>query len=330
MRRSTVALLGVGAMLGGVAARCRAAATQVDPQYRSPVLLLPDVPLVHPLGALSRSMPARPGPIADGVVVTDRMVPGRDGSSIRVWVHEATRADDAPIAAYLHIHGGGFVLGDPVSSHERCSTIAAELGVRVVSVDYRLAPEHPFPAALDDCVDVLRWMIETAAAEGVDAARIAVGGESAGGGLAACTAQAATDLGLPLAFQLLVYPMLDDRTRRRVDDRGRYVWSAASNRYGWRSYLGGIDPSAPYAVGARRADLSGLPPAWIGVGTLDLFHAEDLAYAERLRAAGVDVEVVEVPGAYHGFDAMTPSAPGVQTFELAMREALRAGLGIVA
>lgn len=328
MRLSTTTLLGIGAVLGGIAARRRAAALQVDPQYRSPVLLLPDLPLVHPLAALSRSTPARPGPIADGVVVTDRMVPGRDGRSIRVWIHEASRTSDEPIPAYLHVRGGGFVLGDPVGSHERCSTIAAELGIRVVSVDYRLAPEHPFPAALHDCVDVLRWMGETADGEGIDAARIAVGGESAGGGLAACTAQAATDLGLPLAFQLLVYPMLDDRTRARVDDRGRYVWSAASNRYGWRSYLGDVDPSTPYAAGARRADLSGLPPAWIGVGELDLFHAEDLAYAERLRAAGVAVEVVEVPGAYHGFDAVRPSAPGTRTFERSMREALRAGLGV--
>lgn len=328
MRCSTAAIVGVGAVLGGIAAHRRAAAMQVDPQYRSPVLLLPDLPLVHPLAALSRSLPARPGRIADGVVVTDRMVAGRDGSSIRVWIHEASRASDAPVAAYLHIHGGGFVLGDPVSSHERCSTIAAELGVRVVSVDYRLAPEHPFPAALHDCVDVLRWMRDTAEEEGVDASRIAVGGESAGGGLAACTAQAAVDLGLPLAFQLLVYPMLDDRTRRRVDDRGRYVWSAVSNRHGWRSYLGGVDPSTPYAVAARRADLTRLPPAWIGVGTLDLFHAEDLLYAERLHEAGVDVELVEVPGAYHGFDAVRPSAPGVQAFERRMREALRDGLRI--
>lgn len=329
MRLSTAAILGVGAVLGGVAARRHAAALRVDPQYRSPVLLLPDLPLVHPLAALSRSVPARPGRIADGVVVTDRMVPGRDGP-IRVWIHDATRAGDQPTPAYLHIHGGGFVLGDPVSSHERCSTIAAELGIRVVSVDYRLAPEHPFPAALHDCVDVLRWMAETADAEGIDASRIAVGGESAGGGLAACTAQAATDLGLPLAFQLLVYPMLDDRTRARVDDRGRYVWSAASNRYGWRSYLGDVDPATPYAAGARRADLSGLPPAWIGVGALDLFHAEDVAYADRLRADGVAVELVEVPGAYHGFDALRPAAPGVQAFERRMREALQTGLGLPA
>ncbi len=329
MRLSTASILGVGAVLGGVAACRHAAALRVDPQYRSPVLLLPDLPLVHPLAALSRSVPARPGRIADGVVVTDRMVPGRDGP-IRVWIHDATRAGDEPTPAYLHIHGGGFVLGDPVSSHERCSTIAAELGIRVVSVDYRLAPEHPFPAALHDCVDVLRWMAETADAEGIDASRIAVGGESAGGGLAACTAQAATDLGLPLAFQLLVYPMLDDRTRARVDDRGRYVWSAASNRYGWRSYLGDVDPATPYAAGARRADLSGLPPAWIGVGALDLFHAEDVAYADRLRADGVAVELVEVPGAYHGFDALRPTAPGVQAFERRMREALRTGLGLPA
>ncbi|QCR20302.1 alpha/beta hydrolase [Agrococcus sp. SGAir0287] len=315
-----------GVVLGAVAARQVAAARQVDPQYRSPVLLLPDLPLARPLAALSRVLPARPSPIADGVVVTDRLVPGRDGSQVRVWVCEPERDGDEPLPAVLHLHGGGYVLGHAVESLERCSTIAAEVGVRVVSVDYRLAPEHPFPAAIDDCVDALRWIVASSDAEGVDASRIAVVGDSAGGGLAACTAQTATDLGIQLAIQVLIYPMLDDRTRRRVDDRGRYAWSAASNRYGWSSYLRGVDPATPGAVAARRPDLAGLPPAWIGVGDLDLFHAEDVAYAARLRAAGVEVELVEVPGAHHVFETLRPDAPGSRAFERAIREALRAAL----
>jgi len=328
MARIGALAFAVGVALGAVGARMRSAAMQVDPQYRSPALLLPDLPLARPLAALSRIMPARPSRIADGVVVTDRVVSGRRGGRIRVWIYDPPRSGDGATPAFLHIHGGGFVLGDPVASHERCSTIAAAVGIRVVSVDYRLAPEHPFPAALEDCVDVLRWMAESAGDEGVDAARLAVGGDSAGGGLAACTAQAATDLGIPLAFQLLIYPMLDDRTRRRVDHRGRFAWSAASNRFGWSAYLGDADPSTPYAVAARRQDLAGLPPAWIGVGDLDLFHAEDVAYAERLRAAGVAVELVEVPGAHHVFETLRPEAPGSRAFERATREALRAAFAL--
>ncbi|SDH45272.1 alpha/beta hydrolase [Agrococcus jejuensis] len=323
----SLAVLGFGAAVGGAVARRVAAAGQVDPQYRSAALLLPDVQLVRPMAALFRRVRPRPTAIADGVVATDRLVRARDGRGIRVWVYEAA-TDGAPVPAVLHVHGGGYVMGDPVASHARCSAIAAELGVRVVSVDYRLAPEHPFPAAIDDCVDVLAWMHASADAEGVDAARIAVVGDSAGGGLGACTAQAGFDLGLPVAFQALVYPMLDDRTRRRVDDRGRYAWPASSNRFAWDAYLAGAPGTSPYAAAARRADLAGLPPAWIGVGSLDLLHAEDLAYASRLRAAGVPVEVVEVPGAYHAFETLRPDAPGSQTFEHLLREALRAGLGL--
>ncbi|GAA2175724.1 hypothetical protein GCM10009846_26710 [Agrococcus versicolor] len=324
-------LVGAGVALGLQIAKVRAAAAAVDPQYRTPWLLVPDVAVGSGLVALSRRATSPPAPIAAGVVVDDRVVPGRDGRDVRVLVYEPVDAGDEPTPALLYVHGGGYVLGDPVTYHDRCSSIAAALGIRVVSVDYRLAPEAPFPSALDDCVDALRWMHEAADAEGIDATRIAVGGDSAGGGLAACTVQVAVDEGLPVAFQLLVYPMLDDRTVTRLDHAGtgRFVWSAGSNRHGWTSYLGLApgDPGVPpYAAAARREDLAGLPPAWIGVGELDLFHEEDLAYADRLRDVGVEVEVVEVPGAFHGFDRVVPNAPGSRTFERELHEALRAGL----
>lgn len=331
----SAALVGAGVAIGAHVARVRAAAAAVDAQYRTPWLLVPDLAIGSGLVALSRRATSPAAPIAGGVVAEGRIVPARDGGRVPVWVYEPERVSDEPLPVLVYVHGGGYVLGHPVTYHDRCSSLAAELGIRVVSVDYRLAPEDPFPAALHDCVDALRWVHATAEAEGVDAARVAVGGDSAGGGLAACLAQAALDEELPVAFQLLVYPMLDDRTVTRRDHAGtgRFVWSTGSNRHGWTSYLG-AGPGAlgvpPYAVAARREDLSGLAPAWIGVGTLDLFHAEDVAYADRLRSAGVEVELVEVPGAFHGFERIVPDAPGSQTFEHLLREALRAGLGIAA
>lgn len=324
--------VGAAVAIGARIARVREAAAAVDPQYRTPWLLLPDLAIGPAAVTLSRRARAKAAPVADGVAVERRLVDGREGRRVPVWVYEPERTGE-PLAVLLYVHGGGFVLGDPVTYHDRCSSIAAELGIRVVSVDYRLAPEDPFPAALDDCVDALRWIHASADAEGVDPARVAVGGDSAGGGLAACTVQAAVDEALPVAFQLLWYPMLDDRTVTRTDHAGtgRFVWSTGSNLHGWTSYLGlepGGDAVPPYAVAARREDLAGLPPTWIGVGELDLFFEEDVAYARRLRAAGVDVALVEVPGAFHAFERIVPDAPGSRIFERRMRAALRAGLGL--
>lgn len=232
-----------------------------------------------------------------------------------------------PSGALLWIHGGGYVLGDTTMDDDWCAKVARELNVLVVSVEYRLAPEHPFPAGLDDCHAALSWLVELSRTLGVDQDRIAVGGESAGGGLAAALVQRAHDDGLPMCFQLLVYPMLDDRTVPRADARGEWtlIWSPPSNRYGWTSYLG-RDPGGaedrPYAVPARREDLSGLPPAWIGVGTVDLFHAEDVAYAKRLRQAGVDCDLYEVPGMFHAADRGS-SNPGMVEFSRRKLDSLR-------
>jgi acetyl esterase/lipase len=206
--------------------------------------------------------------------------------------------------------------------------LAREAHALVVSIDYRLAPEHPFPAGLDDCHAALVWLHDNAAALGVDPARIAVGGGSAGGGLAAELAQRATDESIPLAIQLLLYPMLDDRTRT-VDGagRGRLGWTPRSNRYAWSRYLGhqpGQPECRPYAVAARRHDLSGVPPAWIGVGDLDLFYEEDLTYAGRLREAGVPCEVDVVPGVYHAADTLHETSSLMKEFRLRMASCLRA------
>jgi acetyl esterase/lipase len=251
-------------------------------------------------------------------------------AGVRVRVYRPL--GDASGAALLWLHGGGLIVGAPPMDDGRCGTFVRELGLTVLSVDYRLAPEHPFPAALDDAHAVWTWLQEAAAGFGVDPVRVAVGGASAGGGLAACLAQRLRDeaaaqaavqpaaqAAVQPAVQLLVYPMLDDRTaaQRELDDGGHLVWHNRSNRTGWSAYLGGAPgaPEAPaYAAAARCADLRGLPPAWIGVGDLDLFWGEDRAYAERLEAAGVAVELVEIAGAPHGFDTMAPDVPLARAF----------------
>jgi acetyl esterase/lipase len=255
---------------------------------------------------------ARPVPSA-GVVVQDH---GDAGVPVRVYRPKV----GASGGALLWLHGGGLIVGRPAMDDGRCVPWARDLGLLVVSVDYRLAPEHPFPAALDDAHAAWTWVHGAADALGVDPQRVAVGGASAGGGLAACLAQRLRDAGGPQpAAQLLVYPMLDDRTaaRRELDGVGTFVWPNRSNRAGWSAYLGGAPGAAEvpaHAVAARAADLSGLPPAWIGVGTLDLFLDEGRAYAARLAAAGVAVELDEVPGAPHGFDALAPHVPVARAF----------------
>lgn len=231
--------------------------------------------------------------------------------------------------ALLWIHGGGYVLGTAARDDPICRQFAAEAGVLVASVEYRLAPEHPFPAPLDDCYAALKWL---AARPDVDPARIAIGGSSAGGGLAAALTILAHERGeVPVAFQLLVYPMLDDRTAARDDlDESRFrMWNNKSNRVGWQAYTGrepGRDEIPPLAAPARYEDLSGLPAAWVGVGTLDLFFDEDLAFTERLRAAGVDCEFVAVPGAFHGFDYVVRHSRVALDFRASQVRALRVGL----
>lgn len=240
-------------------------------------------------------------------------------SGVGVRMHRpAGNAEVAP--ALLWIHGGGYVLGSAKQDDALCRRFSRELGVTVASVEYRLAPEHPYPAALDDCYSALTWLTGLPS---VDPARVAIGGASAGGGLAAALALLARDRGeVKPALQLLAYPMLDDRSATGPKNLNYRLWSPSSNRFGWASYLGGTDPRV--AVPARRDDLSGLPPAWIGVGTHDLFHDEDLAYAERLNNAGVPCHVEVVPGAFHGFDLVAPKAQVSQSFFASQCASLRA------
>jgi acetyl esterase/lipase len=224
--------------------------------------------------------------------------------------------------ALLWIHGGGYVIGTAQQDDTQCHRFSTRLGITVASVDYRLAPEHPYPAPLEDCYSALTWL---AGLPSVDPRRVVIGGASAGGGLAAALALLARDRGeVTPAFQLLVYPMLDDRSSMTAEHPNYRLWNPRSNHFGWTAYLGDADRQV--AVPGRRTDLSGLPPAWIGVGTHDLFHDEDLAYAERLRDAGVPCDVDVVPGVFHGFDMWTPKAGVSQRFFERQCDILRAAL----
>jgi len=250
-------------------------------------------------------------PEQETVKRTERMIPGRDGApDIRVLLYEPAEPGTAPRPGYVHIHGGGYVLGTPDMSDGSNRNTVLKFGCTIASVDYRLAPENPAPAGLEDCYSALAWMHDHAAELGVDPKRIAVGGESAGGGLAANLAILARDRGqYPVCFQYLDCPMLDDRTCLNADPHplvGEFIWDLANNSFGWGALLG-TDPGLPgvpdYAVAARCDDLTKLPPAFIAVGTLDLFVEEDMDYARRLIRAGVPTELHLITGAYHGFNA---------------------------
>ncbi|HEY5153302.1 MAG TPA: alpha/beta hydrolase [Acidimicrobiales bacterium] len=326
------ALLVVGA-IGRCFLRRRPAMEPVVADLRMPVLYLPMSLRSERVLRVVRSLPAPPLPTPSGVVVESRTIATDAGDQLRVVTYE--RPDRAhPGGALLWIHGGGMVLGTPEQGHPLCGRWADELGILVVSVDYRLAPEHPFPDGLEDCYAALGWLHHEAAALGVDTERVAVGGDSAGGGLAAALSQMARDRGGPgICFQLLEYPMLDDRTVLRSDHggTGAFVWTPASNRFAWSAYLGRPPAAgeAPlYAAPARTEDLTGLPPAWVGVGELDLFHAEDVRYADRLRSSGVACDLHVEPGMYHGADALRAKAPTSMRFRDLMTAALRAGLDV--
>ncbi|WP_082384909.1 alpha/beta hydrolase [Brevundimonas sp. AAP58] len=278
----------------------------------------------------AQAMAALTASIPEGVEV--RSIPGPAGApDVTVLILDPhPDRDDEP--AFLFMHGGGFVGGSVAQTAPRLPGLARACDCVVISVGYRLAPETPFPGPMEDNFAALSWLHQNAAALGVDPDRIAVGGGSAGGGHAAQLAIAARDRGVPVRFQLLIYPMLDDRTgsTRRVPGHiGHFGWNEASNRFGWSAYLGrpaGSDDPPHGAVPARVEDLSGLPPAWIGVGSADLFFAENLEYARRLGEAGAMVEVVVVPGAYHAFEGDSPDSRATIEFTNSWQNALRRAL----
>ncbi len=269
-------------------------------------------------------------PPNDRVVREDRAVPG-PGGDVPVRVYRAADATGT-LPALLWIHGGGMIFGDLDGSDLTCDAFAEAVGCVVVSVDYRLAPEHPHPAPVEDCHAALLWMAGQAAELGIDPTRIAVAGASAGGGLAAGTVLMARDRGsVPVAFQLLVYPMLDDRdaTQSAQEFAGILSWGREHNVSGWAAYLGdraGGPDVDHYAAPARAEDLSGLPPALIQVGELEVFRDEDVDYAVRLLRAGVPTELHVYPGAFHACDVAVPQARTSTRMAQERMDALRAAL----
>ncbi len=244
------------------------------------------------------------------VTKKDRSVPGPHGApDITVRIYRPAGASDG-LAGIYYIHGGGMILGDIEGEDAAATQICDEVGAVVVSVEYRLAPEHPHPAQVEDCYSGLVWMVKNATELGIDAERIAVYGASAGGGLTIATAMLACDRGGPaLRFMMPIYPMIDDRNEtpssHEITDIG--VWDRAGNIEAWGWYLGG-KPADQYAAPARAEDVSGLPPAFIDVGTVDLFRDEDIAFAQRLMQAGVPCELHVYPGAYHASETLAPEA----------------------
>lgn len=314
----------------------RTAIDAVAPDLRSPLLYLPLTIASPRVATVLQAMKVPLSGVAPGVEVTTETTTSRDGATVRMLRHDAistATVDAPPRPALVWIHGGGLVFGAPEQCAPLASRWADTLDMTVLTPAYRLSPAHRFPAALEDCYAALCWLHDNAARLGVDPERIAVGGESAGGGLAAAVAQLARDRGGPaVCFQLLQYPMLDDRTVLRTDHAGtgEFVWNPTSNRFGWTSYLGAppvMDDAPAHAAPARTEDLSGLPPAWIGVGDLDLFLEEDLDYARRLEDSGVAVEVEVVPGMYHAAERLVPRAPTAKAFVESMTAALAAGTG---
>lgn len=252
-------------------------------------------------------------PEIPGVQVQRFALPAADGASVPLLWYRST-ASEAPGSAALYLHGGGMIIGwgelGAIYDTAVRSYVAAS-GVPLLVVDYRIAPEHPHPTPVEDCYEALGWLVANADELGVDPKRVAVMGDSAGGGLAAAICLLARDRAGPaIAAQLLAYPMLDDRTPEPDPALAPLLtWSRDDDLTAWAALLGGTDAEAsPYAAPARARDLSGLPPAYIDVGDLDLFVEQDLDYARRLTAAGVATELHVHPGCPHAFEVLAPQA----------------------
>jgi acetyl esterase/lipase len=260
---------------------------------------------------MNADLSARFGKASD-VTIKDHYLERADGSQLRVRIYRPFTT--AARGALLYVHGGGMIVSTVEDYDARCMHYCTNTGLPVVSVDYPLAPEAPYPAQIDDALTALQWMHDNADEHGWDSSRIGIGGDSAGGGLTAGAVLKNRDTDGPsLACQMLVYPMLDDRNT--VPDsrfpKQFQIWTYVDNETGWDAYLCGLADRSDvpiYAAPARATDLSGLPPTYIDTGTLDIFHDEDLAYAKKMLADGVEVEGHIWNGAPHGFDYFAPSA----------------------
>jgi acetyl esterase/lipase len=311
----------------------------LDPELADLLLQLPmwsidfgKTPLdkVPELRAAQAAVPRPPVPPTT-TVYDDRAIPGAAGDpdvTVRVF-QPPTKGTGRPAVCW--IHGGGYLFGSALVEDARINRWVEDYGCVVVSVEYRLAPETPYPGPLDDCYAALKWMVASAGELGIDAGHIVIAGVSAGGGLAAGLSLLARDRGeITPAYQLLIYPMIDDRNQTRSSHiEGAKVWSRAANTLGWSAYLGrepGGDDVPIYAAPARATDLSGLPPAFVCVGSVDVFRDENIDYASRLLAAGVPTELHVYTGACHGFDGIVPTAAVSKRCQRDIDDAMRRAL----
>jgi acetyl esterase/lipase len=307
-----------------------------DPELAPWVAMLPTAQVDDPAAsrAFARELLSQRPPYEPPapLLIEDTVAPGPAGEpDVAVRVYTPAEGE-GPRPGLLLIHGGGFVVGDLELEHPIAAHIAAEVGAVVVSVDYRLAPEHPFPAGLEDCYAALCWAAAKATELGIDPERLGVAGESAGGGLAAAVALLARDRGGPaLCFQYLDIPELDDRmdTPSMSAFTETPMWNRPAAERSWRYYLGdGIPGSAgvsPYAAPARAGNLAGLPPACVTACEFDPLRDEDIIYAHRLLQAGVSTELHHYPGTFHG-SGIIPHATVSQRMVADKTAALRRGL----
>jgi acetyl esterase/lipase len=292
----------------------------LDPQIEAALALLPPDPPPLPAGdwaqrrqrfdASAAALNARL-PLPVDVDVATRHATAPDGTEIDLRIY--SRRDRRSAGTVVYLHGGGHFCCSIDASDPHCRRYASESGATIVSVDYRFAPEHPYPTAIEDAYAGLTWAADRVAELGGDPARLAVMGDSAGAGMAAGLALMARERNGPaIARQVLIYPMLDDRTTNPDPEITAFLaWSYDDNATGWQALLGeraGTDDAPAYAAPARANDLRGLPPAYIEVGQLDIFRDEDVAYATRLSTAGVEVELHIHPGAPHDFEFIAPDA----------------------
>jgi len=291
----------------------------IDPEVRVPLdQLLEALPggfnaipdIVQRRATVEAMLAAMETPDNPNVGKEDRTVPGPDGEpDITVRIYRPVHATGT-LPGIFFIHGGGMVLGNVAGEDPVATLICDQVQAVVVSVEYRLSPEHPHPAPVEDCYAGLAWMAKNAAELGFDPDRLAIYGASAGGGLTIATALLARDRGGPaVSFMMPIYPMVDDTnttaSSQEITDIG--IWDRAGNIEAWAWYLGGKDADR-YAAPTRAEDLAGLPPAFIDVGTVDLFRDEDIAFAQRLMAAGVPTELHVHPGSYHAAETFAPDA----------------------
>lgn len=294
---------------------------------------LAEIPLIRATAKQAFKAALATLPTNTRISVEDRRIPGPPGApEILIRIYRPLGVQ-GPLPCIYWIHGGGMVFAEMAFDDPDCLAYAEAVGCVVVSVEYRLAPEHPYPAGANDCYAGLQWIFEHAKPLSIDATRVAVAGRSGGGCLAAAATLMHRDAaGPPPVLQMLIYPMLDDRneTPSAKEFDGIASWSRTHNLAAWRAVLGdlwGTEDIPAFAAPARARDLSGLPPTFIQVGELEVFRDESIDYARRLLQAGVACELHVYPGLYHGSDMFNPAAVSSQKMAQERFEALRAAFG---